>query len=74
MSDALSMLFDIDTLWHNLASDLNCWYDGDRIICEAIGETILYWDTDVVDQLSFIDDLEKLALDFYEKNKCTKAK
>ena len=34
----------------------------------------MYWDTDVVDQLSFIDDLEKLALEFYEKNKCTKAK
>ena len=71
---AVNMLLYIDRLWHYLTNDLDCWYEGDNIICEAIGETILYWDTDVVDQLSFVEDLEKLALNSYEKNKCTKAK
>ena len=72
IGEAIDMLFAIDYMWHDLTADLDCWYDGNRIICEAIGETVMYWDTDVVDQLSFIDDLEKLALNFYEEHKCTK--
>lgn len=74
LDDAINMLLAIDYSWYELTADLDCWYDGDRIICEAIGETVKYWDTDVVDQLSFIEDLEKIALDSYEKNKCSKAK
>lgn len=72
IGEAIDMLFAIDYMWHDLTADLDCWYDGNRIICEAIGETVMYWDTDVVDQLSFIDDLKKLALDFYEEHKCTR--
>jgi hypothetical protein len=74
LDDAINMLLTIDCLWHDLTADLDCWYEGNKIICEAIGETVMYWDTDIVDQLSFIEDLENLALEFYEKNKCTKAK
>lgn len=74
LNKAVNMLLFIDRLWHYLTIDLDCWYEGDNIINEAIGTTIVYWNTDVVDQLTFIDDLEKLALDSYEKNKCTKAK
>lgn len=74
LDDAINMLFTIDSLWRDLTADLDCWFDGNRIICEAIGATVMYWNTDVVDQLFFIEDLEKLALDTYEKNKCTKAK
>lgn len=71
---AVNMLLYIERLWHYLTNELDCWYKGDNIICEAISKTILYCDTDVVDQLSFIEDLEKIALDSYEKNKCAKAK
>ena len=71
LTDAIDMLLAIDSMWHDLTADLDCWFDGDKIICEAIGKTVKYWDTDVVDQLSFIDDLETLALEFYETNKCT---
>ena len=72
--DAIDMLLTIDCMWRDLTIDLDPWYKGNKIICEAIGETVMYWDTDVVDQLFFIDDLEKLALEFYETNKCTNKK
>ena len=61
IGDAVNMLLEISDLWDDLVENLDCWYDGDRIICEAIGDTVKYWDTDVVDQLSFIDDLGELA-------------
>lgn len=61
IGDAINMLLEISDLWHDLVEDLDCWYEGDRIICEAIGETVKYCGTDVVDQLSFIDELRELA-------------
>ena len=74
LDEAINMLLTIDCMWHDLTVDLDCWFKGNQIICEAIGETVMYWNTDVVAQSFFIDDLEKLALEFYETNKCTTKK
>lgn len=64
LGDAIDMLLEISDMWYDLTEDLDCWYDGNRIICEAIGTTVMYWNTDVVDQLTFVDELKELALHF----------
>lgn len=70
LGDAINMMLKISDLWHDLTADLeDCLHDGNRIICEAIGETVMYWDTDVVDQLTFIDSLEDLAAAYYMRTK-----
>lgn len=68
LPDAIDMLMSISDMWDKLMRDecTSAWYEGNRLICEAIGTTFMYWDTDVVDQLSFIDDLEKIANKYYE--------
>ena len=59
--DAIVEFFDtIGDQWSELELDHDPWYEGDRIISEALGEVIRYWNTDVMDQLHFCQDLVEL--------------
>lgn len=59
--DAIMECFDrVADLWYDLELDNDNLYEGDRIISEALGTTIRYWNTDIVDQQSFCEDLVEL--------------
>lgn len=67
-SESLEMFFEIANMWrHLMGNSSDVWYEGDKLIAQAIGTTIMYWDTDIVDQLDFCEELAKLGgLDFKE--------
>ena len=59
--DAIMECFDkVADLWYDLDLDNENWHKGDRLISEALGETIRYWNTDIVDQLFFCEDLVEI--------------
>lgn len=59
--DHIMECFDkVADLWADLGLDNDNWHKGDRIISEALGTTIRYWDTDIVDQQSFCEDLVEI--------------
>jgi hypothetical protein len=69
-SESVDMFCKIAALWRDLISDnSDVWFEGFKVIGEALGETYAYWNTDVVDQLDFCEELAKLAgLDFEENS------
>ena len=67
-SESVEMFCQIAALWRELIDEnSDVWFEGFKVIGEALGETYAYWNTDVVDQLDFCEQLAKLAgLDFEE--------
>lgn len=60
--EALGMFFKISDMWYDLIGrNTEVWYDGNNLIAQAIGTTFMYWDTDVVDQLDFCEELARLV-------------
>ena len=59
--DAIMECYDkVADLWYDLELDQDNWYKGDQIISQALGETIRYWNTDIVDQIPFCEDLVEI--------------
>lgn len=59
--EAIMECFDkVADLWYDLGLDNENLYIGDCVISEALGTTIRYWNTDIVDQLHFCEELVEI--------------
>lgn len=47
----------INDLWGRLFSESNFWFAGQNLICQNLGEAIIYFDTDIPEQQTLVEDL-----------------